>query len=514
MDRRSFLIAAGGAAAGLTVVQKPAFAFVPRTRTGAQAVAGTPFTLGVASGDPDHQSVVLWTRLAPDPLVPGGGMAPEPVSLEWQVASDESFRRIVRRGRLDVVPEDAHTAHVTVGGLRPGTTYWYRFRGAGEISPVGRTRTAPSPGARPDRVRFATASCHNYEAGYYTAHRAMAAEDLDFVVFLGDYIYEGAPNPNALRQHDGDSEPFTLDEYRARHARYRSDPDLQANHAAFPWIVTLDDHEIDNNWADEIPQDPANQPHDQFLARRAAAFKAYYEHMPLRRRSRPDGIDMRMYRRFAWADLLQLDVLDTRQHRSDQPTTPEGANDPAATMFGAEQERWLSDGLRRSRTLWNALAQQTMVAQNDRTAGPAETFDFDNWDGYRAARQRLLADLQRVDNPVVLTGDRHATWVSDLKTDFYDPASAPVAAELTGTSISSGGDANPDSFHTTYDPIMADSPHWKFIDNRCGYLRCDLDRQRWLTDLRVVSTVRATEATVSTFQSFVTEAGQRGVAVA
>jgi alkaline phosphatase D len=515
MDRRSFLIATGGAAAGLAAVhQNPAFAFVPRPRRAAQAAADTPFTLGVASGDPDHQSVVLWTRLAPDPLVPGGGMAPQPVPLDWEVASDEAFRRVVRRGRVPVRPEDAHTAHVTVGDLRPGTTYWYRFRGEGEISPVGRTRTAPSPSAHPGRVRLATASCHNYQDGYYTAYQAMAAEDLDFVVFLGDYIYEGAPNPNALRQHDGDSEPFSVDEYRARHARYKSDPDLQAAHGAFPWYITLDDHEIDNNWAGEIPQDPAQQPRDQFLARRAAAFKAYYEHMPLRRGSIPNGIDMRVYRRFTWGDLLQLDVLDTRQYRTDQPSDLAGANDPAGTMFGTEQESWLVRGLRRSRTRWNALAQQTMVAQNDRTAGPAESFSFDNWDGYRVARQRLLDELQGVANPVVLTGDRHATWACDLKDDFDDPTSATVAAELTGTSISSGGDSDHESFHETYDPIMAESPHWKFIDNHRGYLLCDVDRQRWLTDMRVVSTVRAPEATVSTLAQVVTEAGHRGVEVA
>jgi alkaline phosphatase D len=207
-------------------------------------------------------------------------------------------------------------------------------------------------------------------------------------------------------------------------------------------------------------------------------------------------------------------VLDTRQHRSDQIIDLVSAEDPTRTMLGTEQERWLAAGLRQSRTLWNAVAQQTMVAQNDRTAGPVETYDFDNWDGYRAARRRLLAELQQVPNPVVLTGDRHATWVCDLKEDFYDPASATVGAELTGTSITSGGDSDVAAFHAFYDPIMVDSPHWKFIDNHRGYMLCDVDRQRWLTDLRVVSTVRAPQATASTLARFVTEAGQRGVAVA
>jgi alkaline phosphatase D len=516
MDRRGFLRSTGGALAGVTslsVLQTLADSVGPRA-TFAAAQTTPPFTLGVASGDPEPASVVLWTRLAPDPLVPGGGMPSTPTRVEWEVASDEAFRRVVQRGRVDARPENGHAVHVTVDDLRPDRAYWYRFRSGGEISPVGRTRTTPVPGARPGHLRFATASCQNYQDGFYTAHRAMSQEDLAFVVFLGDYIYESRPSATALRSHDGTGEPLTLDDYRARHARYRSDPDLQACHAAFPWIVTLDDHEIDNNWADEIPQDPDVQSHEQFVARRAAAFRAYYEHMPLRRQAVPNGIDMRLYRRFAWGDLLQLDVLDTRQYRSDQPADLAGANDPAGTMLGADQERWLFRGLRQSRTRWNALAQQTMVAQNDRTAGPTEMFDFDNWDGYRVARQRLLGELGRVGNAVVLTGDRHATWISDLKQDFYDPASATVGAELTGTSISSGGDSNPDTFHATYDPIKGDSPHWKFIDNRRGYLLCDLDRQRWLTDLRVVSTVRAQTATVSTFAQFVTEAGARGVALA
>jgi alkaline phosphatase D len=516
MDRRAFLKATGGAVTGAAAVNL----FDPaRAWAGAQAprhptFPSPPFTLGVASGDPTESGVVLWTRLAPDPLVPGGGLPPNPLLVEWQVATDDAFSHVVAHGQDRVGADVAHSVHIEVNGLRHDSEYWYRFRAGDEISPVGRTRTAPKRRSSPQHVRFATASCQDYQAGFYTAHRAMAAEDLAFVLFLGDYIYEGRPNPLALRQHDGLAEPLTLDEYRSRHARYKSDPDLQTCHATFPWIVTFDDHEVDNNWADEIPQDPANQPHDQFMARRAAAFQAYWEHMPLRRATRPTGPDMLLYRRLKWGDLVQVDVLDTRQYRSDQPADLVGANDPAATMMGSEQEAWLSAGLTNSQALWNCLAQQTMVAQNDRTAGPTETYDFDNWDGYRVPRQRLLADLARVPNPVVVTGDRHASWICDLKQDFYDPASATIAAELTGSSITSGGDGDPNIFHAVYDPIMAESPHWKFIDNRRGFLLCDLDRDRWLTDLRVVSTVRSPDATVSTLAQFVTEAGVRGVSVA
>jgi alkaline phosphatase D len=529
MDRRTFLRFTGGAAAGVAATSAglsragaqtaPTAPAAPPAPTDAASAAGgavpaAPFTLGVASGDPVADGVVLWTRLAPDPLVPGGGMPAHPVPVHWEVAADERFRRIVRRGTEVAHPGEAHSVHAEVGGLQPGATYFYRFKAGRELSPAGRTRTAPHAWRRTDRARFAVTSCQNYEAGYYTAHRALAAEDVDFVVFLGDYIYEGRPNAAALRQHDGVDEPYSLDDYRGRHARYRSDLDLQASHAAFPWFVTLDDHEIDNNWADEIPQDPANQAPEAFLARRIAAFQAYWEHMPLRRGSRPVGPDLQLFRRYGWGDLVQLDVLDTRQYRSDQPPDLAGANDPAATMLGADQEAWLDHGLAGSRARWNVVAQQTMVASNDRRAGPVEVYDFDNWDGYRAPRQRLLTSLSHTRNPVVLTGDRHATWVSDLKADVYDPASATLAAELTGTSITSGGDADPATFHATYDPIMAESPHWKFIDNQRGYLLCDLDRQRWLTDLRLVSTVLAQQATVSTFAQFVTEDRVPGVQVA
>jgi alkaline phosphatase D len=522
MDRRSFLTLAGGGVAALAAADglaRPSGALGRADRTAARpaVVPPAPFSLGVASGEPVPDGVVLWTRLAPDPLAPEGGMpAGQVTPVRWEVAADERFARVVRRGVEVTSAAVGHSVHVEVGGLRPGATYWYRFRAGSELSPVGRTRTAPAAGARVDRLRFAGASCQNYQDGYYTAHRALAGEDVDFVVFLGDYIYEGAPNPAALRRHDGTGEPVDLAGYRARHARYRTDPDLQACHAAFPWLVTLDDHEVDNNWADDVPQDPASQLPEAFRARRAAALQAYWEHMPLRRSARPYDGEMRLYRRAAWGDLLQLDVLDTRQHRTDQPLDLAGAEAPGATMLGAEQEAWLDRGLAGSRARWHALAQQTMVATNDRSAGPPQVYDLDNWDGYRAARRRLLAGLARVRNPVVLTGDRHATWVCDLApgADGSEPPGAPVAAELTGTSMTSGSDPDVALFHAVYDPVMAESPHWKFIDNRRGYLLCDLDHERWLTDLRVVSTVRSPTATVSTYASFVTEDGVRGVQVA
>lgn len=409
-------------------------------------------------------------------------------------------------------PRLGHSVHVDVRGLRSDAVYYYRFRAGTQVSPVGRTRTAPGSRSKPRNLRFAFASCQDYQAGFYTAYQHLAAEDLAFVAFLGDYIYEGAPNPNAARQHEGAGEPYSLAEYRNRHARYKSDVNLQAAHAAFPWIVTFDDHEIDNNWADEIPQDPALQTPEAFRARRIAAFQAYYEHMPLRRSSLPAGLDMQVYRRLRFGSLASVHVLDTRQYRSDQPATLTAAQDPALTMTGPEQEKWLVDGLESSGSRWNLLANQVMWASNDRKAGPEQSFDFDNWDGYRVQRKRLLEGFGRVDNPVVLTGDRHCTWVCDLRPDFDDPSTPVVGAEITGTSITSGGNPDVAGFHATYDPIMAESPHWRYIDNQRGYIVCDVNAERMLSSLRLVDTIWATSATVRTAAEFVVEAGRPGIA--
>ena len=360
-------------------------------------------------------------------------------------------------------------------------------------------------------MRWAVTSCQNWEAGYYNAHRHIAAEDLDFVAFLGDYIYEGKPNPNALRSHQGTDEPYSLTDYRNRHAQYRSDSDLQAAHAAHAFICTPDDHEIDNNWADDVPQDPDSQSPAAFRKRRIAALQAYWEHMPMRRDQLPDGPDMQIYRGFRFGRLLDVPVLDTRQYRSDQATTLAEAEAPGRTITGKAQEKWLIDRLTKSPTKWNVLANQVMWAQNDRTAGPEESFDFDNLDGYRWQRKRLLEQFRHVSNPVIMTGDRHATWACDLKTDFDHEGSEVVGAEFTGTSITSGGDADPVAFHKTYDPIMADSPHWRFIDNQRGYLIMEADRRRLTTKLRLVDTVTKRESKVRTAATFVVVDGVPGI---
>jgi alkaline phosphatase D len=513
MTRRTFIVLGGTTAAtAAATIHQPAWATVAPTVAQSRLLAD-PFTLGVASGDPRPDSLVLWTRLAPNPL-DGGGMPDRRVTVDWQVATDEQFSDVVQSGSAPAVPSGAHAVHVETKGLQPGHEYFYRFRVDDHISPVGRTRTAPARGASPSRLRWAFASCQNFQDGFYTAHDHLAGEDLAFVAFLGDYIYESTPNPNAVRTHEGTGEPIALLDYRNRHARYRSDASLQAAHAAHPWIVTWDDHEIDNNWADDIPQDPQNQSPEAFRARRIAAIQAYYEHMPLRRGSVPDGPDMQLYRRLDFGDLVRVSVLDTRQYRSDQVPTEQQANDPSRSMTGDAQERWLLNGMRQSPARWNVLANQVMWAQNDRRAGPERVFDFDNWDGYRAQRKRLLTEFADVRNPVIMTGDRHATWVCDLKPDFDDEASPVVGAEFTGSSISSGGNPNTAAFHATFDPIMAESPHWRFIDNQRGYVVLDADQDRIEASLQVVDTVTQPSSPGKTFARFIVEDGVPGVTVA
>jgi len=499
LSRRG-LLASTGAAIGLLACQR-----LPATPPVAETAGSGLFTLGVASGDPLPDGVVLWTRLAPKPL-DGGGMPDRVVDVEWEVATDEGFRQVVRRGVEPARPELGHSVHVEVGGLQSAAWYWYRFRSGNNESRVGRTRTAPAPGASPERLRFAFASCQNYPIGYYAAYRHMAQDDLDLVVHLGDYIYEGAPKAESLRPHEGNGEPKTLFDYRNRYAQYKTDPHLQATHAAFPFSVTWDDHEVDNNWADDIPQDPEMQSLEAFRQRRIAAFQVYYENMPLRRPSIPRGPDLRLYRRFDYGDLVTFHVLDGRQYRSDQPCEggtdddlrgePDCAarQDPALSMLGDAQERWLHQGLIGSRARWNVLANQTIVAQYDYDPSQGRSFNTDQWDGYPAMRQRLL-DLMasgKVTNPVVITGDWHTSWVNELRQNFDDPRSPIVGTEFVGTSITSRA-----GWVDDVQAALGVNPHVRFFDgDRRGYVRCEITPQMWRSDFRLLPPSSSKDVTV------------------
>ena len=508
-DRRSFL-----AAAASTTVAWP-FLNMRRGEAADRRVrtADYPFQLGVASGDPASNGVVIWTRLAVDPIN-GGCMPPEDIRVRWQVATDEAMTNVVRKGSATAAHDWAHSVHVEVQGLKPDRTYWYQFKAGQETSPVGRTRTAPAGDVMLDRFRFAFASCQHYESGYFNALGHMAQEDLHAVVHLGDYIYEGGVGRNKPRQHNS-KEVVSLTDYRNRYGLYRSDADLQAAHAAFPWIVTWDDHEFDNNYAGDISEQP-NIVAAEFLQRRADAYKAFYEHMPVRRSTLPHGPFMQLYRNVNYGRLAQFSVLDTRQFRTDQPCGDhnkplcEGVFDPEATLLGMVQEKWLCDSLQDSSSTWNVLAQQVMMARVDRTPGDAVAYSMDQWAGYEAGRKRLLTflDQNSVPNPIVLTGDIHTNWVNDLKVDFDNEKESPVATEFVGTSITSGGDGAEKRSDT--DGVLADNHFVKFYNAERGYVRCELTPDEWRTDFRVVPVVTKPESPCLTRASFVVENGQPG----
>ncbi|HSQ03374.1 MAG TPA: alkaline phosphatase D family protein [Burkholderiales bacterium] len=506
INRRRFL-----AAAGSVLLPHPVVFAQP-------SLQRDPFTLGVASGYPHPEGATLWTRLAPEPLH-GGGMPQTPVEVEWEIATDEKLRNSVRRGRALALPEWGHSIHVDVTGLEPARWYWYRFRALGFASPIGRLRTAASP-ASDAPFRFAFASCQQYEQGYFVAYRHMAQEDLDLVIHVGDYIYESSWGRNHVRSHGAD-EPRTLIEYRNRYALYKSDADLQAAHATFPWILTWDDHEVQNDYANDRSQfldDPA-----VFLERRAAAYQAYYEHQPLPAWARPAGPRMQLYTRAAFGQLAQFHVLDDRQYRSHQvcPRPDRGGSnivfasacperlDEKLTLLGRAQEEWLLSGLAQSKARWNIIAQQTLMAQADRYPGSeAQQFWTDGWDGYPRARERLLRFIaeRRMGNVIVIGGDVHMSVVADLKVDFDDPRAPVVASEFVTTSITAQGLAR-----KAVETIASKNPHIKFINsmNR-GYTTVELNAERCIARLRAVRSVTDRYATIRDLAAYAVEHGKPG----
>lgn len=512
LNRRSFLIATSSLAAAALWSTRALGAV-----TKLPVFSAYPFQLGVASGDPASDGFVLWTRLAPKPLE-GGGMKPEPVEVAWQVCEDEAMTKVVQKGTTVATPEWAHSVHVEVAGLKPERWYWYQFKAGGEVSPKGRTRTMPEAKALPGKVRFAFASCQHYEAGFYTAYEHMLREDLDLVFHLGDYIYEGPAKDGGVRRHNS-KEIFTVEDYRNRYALYKSDPALQAMHAAAPWFVTWDDHEFDNNYANLTPEEKAVVPFP-FGQRRAHAYKAYYEHMPLRRASLPQGSDMQLYRRQNFGRLAEFFVLDTRQYRTDQPCGDKGkppcaeVMNPDATILGAKQRDWLFRGLEQSAGTWNVLAQQVMMARVDRAAGPDVILSMDQWPGYEMDRRRVLKHFaeKRISNPIVLTGDIHCNWANELIADFDQLDSKVVGTEFVGTSISSNGDGQDERKQTQ--AILAENPFVKFFNAQRGYVKCEVTPGQWRTDYRVVPYVTRPGAPVETRQSFVVEAGRPQLQVA
>jgi alkaline phosphatase D len=443
------------------------------------------------------------------------------VPVTWEVADDEAFASVVRSGVFVCTADHAHSVHVDVTGLDPATTYRYRFTVGEWHTPVGRTRTAPAPGATTESASFAVANCSAWKSGWFTPYAHLAEEELDAVFFVGDYIYE--LEAGSTRQHDLPV-PFTLDEYRAHYALARGEAELRVAHAAHPWIVIWDDHEVEDNYAGWEPGGIAELMGvaDRFRERRVAAYQAWWEHMPVRTGPPVDG-ELVIHRDFTFGDLAKATVLDDRQYRSplvegegggDLPRPFEGSPllegtfDEGRTMLGAEQEAWVRGSLRHEAT-WTLLVQQTIMAEVDRAPGdPTKGFSMDGWDGYVAPRERLLGYVheQGIDNLVVLGGDIHASAVTDLHLSYREDGSPMVGTEFVAPSIT--------SLELLPDELVEGSranPHIHLYDTEHrGYLRLDVTHDRVRADFRWVDTTQEPVSPIRTGSSWEVAAGTPG----
>ena len=519
LARRTFLQQAAAAATA---------ASLPRWGWTQPPVLGTtPFALGVASGDPTPDGMVIWTRL----LFSEPGHALTAHTVHWEVAHDERFARIVQKGEATALPALGHSVHVELRGLAPDRWYHYRFMLGSAASTTARTRTAPAPGDMPASLRVAFASCQRWEHGHYAAWRHLTADQPDLVLFLGDYIYEyatprdtaGLARTHTLRL------ATTLADFRDRYALHKSDPALQAAHATCPWAVTWDDHEVQNDYAADSGRDSGRDTGELFLAVRSAAWQAFYENMPLRATSlmRSATTDpwhqLQIYRRLRWGRLAHIHLLDSRQYRSWQACRAAGSGSagavrpalcadlaaPNRTLLGAAQERWLDAGLAadaglQDTTRWSVLAQQTLFSPRNYPSGVVST---DSWDGYPAARARLLQAVagHAPRNTVLLGGDIHQNYVCRVHAPGED---APVvASEFCGTSISSRSGTTQDKV----DAVVRQNPH--VLLARCdlrGYGLADITPARWTTTLRVLSDPLRADSAASTLARFVVEDKRAG----
>ncbi|TPG15807.1 alkaline phosphatase [Sphingomonas koreensis] len=513
---RRAVLHAGVIAGGASLIGSAAL----RAATGGRSL----FSLGVASGGPSPDGMVLWTRLAPTPLDPEGGMPPVATEVRWEISATERFAPI-RSGFARAEPDWGHSVHVDVTGLTPDRPYWYRFIAAGQVSPIGRTRTAPAAGAMVDRLRIAFGSCQNWEAGLYGAYPHMIADDPDLILFLGDYIYEGDPGEGAMRRH-ANPRPTDIQGYRIRYANYKSDPLLQAAHRAAPWVTTWDDHEVANNYANDLDQ--FNGDRAAFLKLRAAAYQAYYEHMPIRAAQRPDGSALRLYRTIDWGRLAQFQVIDDRQYRDPPPCQAPGTiarhlesnslepdcperDDPRRSILGVDQEAWLMDRLDRSSARWNMLSQQTLMmplADVDpaHPDGPADLYGTDTWAGYPACRDRIVRRWRdaKTPNPVILSGDIHS-FVAGDHADPDDP-NRPIASEFVGGAITSN------NHHPHLPEVAKRNPGFRFTDIvHRGYGLIDVTPDRCAVAFRGLADVRDARSTISDVARFTVENGSAGV---
>jgi alkaline phosphatase D len=515
MQRRHLLKLAAASAALISL---------PSVGGARQVWATNPFTLGIASGSPTSDAIVLWTRLGLA-AVDAAGLARSPIKVTWQMAHDRAFSQLVKQGDLSASPALGHAVHAEVSGLQPDREYFYRFICGEAVSAVGRTRTFPVADAAVDKLRIAYASCQQWGNGYYSAYRHMLAEEVDLVMFLGDYMYEyPASKPFDVRPTTG-GWITTLEGYRSRYALHKSDQDLQAMHAACPWIITWDDHETQNDYAATHPGN-SGTPVDDFMARRRDAYQAFYEHMPVRRAQFAallGGIsqEVRVYDNLAYGRLANIYTVDNRQHRDLQACTRNGRpggsrvdprtcaiwNDPQRTLLGSTQEAWLNAAFARSRTTWNVIGQQSVFGPRNFNTQGGQSYSNDGWDGYPAARQRLIDSMRntQLTNPVLLGGDVHQNWVGNILADYNNPNSEKVGVEFCGTSITSLTSLT----NLEQAKIIERHPHFVFGDCESrGFGVVDITPTQMTTTLKAVRDATDPRSDAHTLARFSVPAGR------
>jgi len=516
MLRRDFLTAASRQAAAVALTALFTRRVLAAAAVERYAGADDPFTLGIASGMPAPDGVVLWTRLAPRPREPLGGLPDAPVPVRWELAEDEAFSKGLRRGEILARPEHAHSVHVEVNGLASDRRWFYRFHAGAATSPVGRTRTAPAPDAPVARLRLALASCQHYEQGEFAVHREIAERDLDLVLFVGDYIYESSNPRYLIRPHEA-PKPRTLAAYRQRHVTYKLDANLRASHAAHPWVLTWDDHEVENDYAGTAGTDAKLRP-EEFLAIRSAAYKAYFEHLPVSPRLLGGPQAMRIHAHYPWGRLADLWTLDCRQYKDVQACNRPGhadgrtltfcasLGDESRSMLGADQEAWIARELAASQRSWRLLGQSTQIAQGGVATPVGRSIFSDGWDGYPKARERLMRAVaaQPRGNVVCLGGDVHRHVVAALRADPDDDRTPVVASEFVTTSVTTRG--LPDTATAVLRSQNPDLLHAR-SDER-GYLAVELTPERMHCDLRATAFPVVADARLHSQAKYVVEAGQ------